>query len=397
MHHVSQSRATPGSQTSLREANRARVVRAVQQHGSLTQIELAGITGLSPASVSNIVTELADSGVLDTSPSIRSGRRARLVTLARSIGLVAGIDVGSRSMRVAVADTSLQVLATEHLPLAHDHRADMGLQRAAMLVGELVQSVGASGDELLAVGVGVPAPVDVDRGVVSSSALLRGWDGAAVTDMLDGMLHVPISIDNDANLGALAEARYGAAVGYDPVAYIRASHTIGGGIVIGGRILHGRSGSAGELGHIVVDVNGAVCRCGNRGCLETVAGSAAVLKMLSTSHGHLTLDDVVAKAIAGDTGCRRAIADTARHIGMAAATLCSLVDPQIVVIGGRLAEAGELFLSPLRAATEQHVLPSQAGPPVIALAEFGLEAELRGALVTALDRAYAFGALGVSS
>ncbi|WP_402463075.1 ROK family transcriptional regulator [Isoptericola aurantiacus] len=391
------TRETPGSQTSLREANRARIVNAVQQHGSLTQVELAGITGLSPASVSNIVKELTAAGVLDTSPSTRSGRRARLVTLARSLGLVGGVDFSARTLRVALADASLQIIASEELPLAPDHRADMGLHRAALLIQEMAASVGAEAGELLAVGVGVPAPVDVASGAVTSSGLLRGWDGAAVAAALTAALDVPVTVDNDANLGALAEARYGAGVGHDPVVYVRASHGLGGGIVLGGRVLHGRGGAAGEIGHVTIDENGPICRCGNRGCLETFVGATVLLGMLSASHGHLTLADVIARAHDGDPGCRRVLSDAGAHLGAAAANLANLVDPEVLVVGGRLADAGEILLGPLRAAVEQRTVPSEAGPPLVAVAEFGAEAELRGALAVALDHARAAGLLGVGA
>src|SRR5690606_1325703 len=115
---VSTRRATPGSQTSLREANRARIVDAVKRHGGLTQVELAGATGLSPATVSNIVKELSLSGVLNTTPSTRSGRRAQHVTLARALGLVAGVHFSTRHLRVALADVAHTVVAEHHLPLA---------------------------------------------------------------------------------------------------------------------------------------------------------------------------------------------------------------------------------------------------------------------------------------
>jgi predicted NBD/HSP70 family sugar kinase len=376
---VRTTQPTPGSQTSLREANRARVVGAVQQHGSLTQVELAGITGLSPASVSNIVKELTASGLLDTSPATRSGRRARMVTLARSLGIVAGVDVSSRGMRVALADASMQVLSTETLPLAADHRADMGLQRAAMLVQEMVESIDAGG-ELLAAAIGVPAPVDVATGRVSSAGLLRGWDGADIASVLGASLRVPVRVDNHANLGALAEARYGAGAGHDPVVYVRVAHGVSGGIVLG----------------VTIDENGLVCRCGNRGCLETVVGAPALLRALQGSHGHLTLGDVIALAIGGDAGCRRVLSDAGEHLGAAVATTCNLLDPEIVVVGGQLAAAGDLLLEPLRQAVAQRTIRSEAGPPAVALAEFGEEAEVRGALGTALDLAREIGALAVT-
>ncbi|WP_123309264.1 ROK family transcriptional regulator [Cellulomonas sp. PhB143] len=387
-------RVTPGSQTSLREANRARIVSAVQQRGSLTQVELAGTTGLSPATVSNIVKELSAAGVLHTAPSTRSGRRAQLVTLARSLGLVAGVHFGARSMRVALADASLRVISEERMPLAPDHRADVGLRRAAMLVEEMAASVEAGAGELLAVGIGVPAPVDVRTGTVSSAGLLRGWDGAEVGTELGATFGVPVGVDNDANLGALAEARLGAGAGYDPVVYLRVSHGVGGGIVLGGQLLRGRRGAAGEIGHVTIDENGPVCRCGNRGCLETFVGSHVLVGMLA-GRGHLTLADVIAGALAGDAGCRRVVYDAGQHLGVAAANLCNIVDPEVVVVGGQLAEAGELLLDPMRTALEQRTLPSAAGPPQVLATSLGAWAEARGALVVALDLARDRGTLGV--
>ncbi|WP_229737982.1 ROK family transcriptional regulator [Isoptericola cucumis] len=390
-------RVTPGSQTSLREANRARIVSAVQQRGSLTQIELAGVTGLSPATVSNIVKELTSAGVLHTAHSTRNGRRALKVTLARNLGLVAGVHFGTRSLRVAVADASMRVLADQHMPLAPDHRADTGLRRAALLVGEMLSAVDAAPDELLGVGVGVPAPVDVRTGRISTVGMLRGWDGVDVPQILEDHLGAPVHVDNEANLGALAEARHGAGVGHDAVAYLRVSHGIGGGIVLGDRVVHGRSGVAGEIGHVTIDENGPICRCGNRGCLETFAGAGVLLGMLSSSRGPLTLRDVIDRARDGDAGCRRVLFDAGQHLGVATASLCNIVDPEIVVVGGQLAEAGEILLGPMRTVVEQRTVPAAAGPVQVVAAALGATAEVRGALVVALDSARVGGALGVVS
>ncbi|WP_253181907.1 ROK family transcriptional regulator [Cellulosimicrobium cellulans] len=370
---------------------------AVQQRGSLTQIELAGVTGLSPATVSNIVKELTGAGVLHTSPSTRSGRRALQVTLARTLGLVAGVHFGTRSLRVALADASMRVLAEQRMPLAPDHRADTGLQRAAMLVEEMVASVDAAPGELLAVGVGVPAPVDVRSGRISTVGMMRGWDGVAVAEVLETELDAPVSVDNDANLGALAETRFGAAAGHDPVVYLRVSHGVGGGLVLGGRLVHGRGGVAGEIGHVTIDENGPICRCGNRGCLEMFVGANVLLGMLSGSRGHLTLRDVITRAQEGDPGCRRVLFDAGQHLGVAAANLCNLLDPEVVVVGGDLAEAGDILLAPLRTVLEQRTVPSASGPVTVVPSELGAAAEVRGALAVALDAARVSGALGVSA
>jgi predicted NBD/HSP70 family sugar kinase len=357
---VGTDRVTPGSQTSLREANRARIVSAVQQRGSLTQVELAGVTGLSPATVSNIVKELTAAGVLHTAPTSRSGRRAQQVTLARNLGLVAGMHFDTRSLRVALSDVAHRIVAEQRMPLPPDHRADAGLERAVLLLTEMVESVDASLQEVLAVGVGVPAPVDITTGLVSTVGILRGWDGVVVPEVLEQRLGIPVYVDNDVNLGALAEVRLGAARGRRDVVYLRVSYGVGGGL-----------GIAGEVGHLTMDDDGPLCRCGNRGCLETYIGGPALLAMLQPSHGHLTLRDMITRAESGDPVCRRVIADAGTQLGRAAANVCNLFDPELVVVGGQLAEAGALLLDPLRTVLAQRVVPSTAGPVDVVAGELG--------------------------
>ncbi|HWK92697.1 MAG TPA: ROK family transcriptional regulator [Luteimicrobium sp.] len=380
-------RATPGSQASLRESNRARLVEAVKHHGGLTQVELAGATGLSPASVSNIVKELVAAGVLATSTTTRSGRRAQYVTLARTVGLVAGVHFGTRHLHVAVADATGLVLADQRMPLAADHRADAGLDRLALLLADMVDSLDASLEELLAVGLGIPAPFDSETGQVTSPGMLRGWGGVDVAQVMSRRIATPVFVDNDANLGALAELRQGAARGAQNAVYVSVSHRIGAGLVLGGEVYRGAIGTAGEIGHVTIDENGPICRCGNRGCLETFAGAHHLLEMLRGSHGALTLRDVIRLALDDDAGCRRVISDAGRHIGVALANLCNLLNPQRVVIGGELATAGELLLGPVRDAVARCALPSTAEAVEIVPSELGSEAELRGAVALAIDHA----------
>lgn len=374
-----------GSQTSLREANRARIVRAVQQRGSITQIELAGVTGLSAATVSNIVKELTAAGVLQTSPTSRSGRRAQEVSLARDLGLVAGVHVGERQMRVALADVTHRVVAEQRLPLPPGHRGDSGLDRAALLVEELVESVGAPITELRGVGVGLPAPVDVRTGRTSAARILPGWAGVDVPQVLGERLGAPVLVDNDANLGALAETRFGSGRGRAVVVYVRLAHGVGLGLVVDGRVVHGRRGAAGELGHVLDVEGGPECVCGLRGCLETSIGSAALAARLATTHGHLALRDIVGRALAGDAACGRVVGDAGRRLGRALATVVTLLDPDVVVVDGELAEAGEAMLGPLRAEITERSLPADAGPVPVEVSTLGGAALVRGALVLALD------------
>ena len=378
-------RVPPGSQTSLREANRARIIDAVQQRGAITQVELVGVTGLSAATISNIVKELTAAGVLNTAPTSRSGRRAQMVSLARNLGLVAGVHFAERSLRAVLADVTQRVVAEQRLPLPPDHRADSGLDRVALLIEEMVDSLGASMTEVLAVGVGIPAPVDATSGMVSASGVLRGWDWVPVPQVLGERLGVPVRVENDANLGALAEHRIGAAIGTRNLVYLRASYGIGLGLVVDGRLVHGRSGAAGELGHVVVDPDGAPCRCGKRGCLETAAGAGALLSAVQAERGHLTLRDVVTQALDGDAALGVALATLGRTLGRHLALVTTLLDPEMVVIGGELARAGDLLLGPLREAMDAAALHGTAGPVPVAAAALGEQAEARGAVALAVE------------
>jgi predicted NBD/HSP70 family sugar kinase len=384
---VSITRATPGSQTSLREANRARIVDAVKKHGGLTQVELAGATGLSPATVSNIVKELTGAGVLHTTPSTRSGRRAQHVTLARALGIVAGVHFSTRHLRIALADVTNTVVAEHNMPLAKDHRADNELDKATRLIADMLESVEATMDEILAVGIAIPAPVDTATGEISRSGLMRGWDGISIADLMHRRIKRPVFVDNESNLGALAEFRLGAARGRENVVYLRVGQGIGAGLVLNGGVFRGFSNSAGEFGHMTIDEHGPLCRCGNRGCLEAIAGGPAILESLLDSTGPLKLTDVIVRAISGDPHCIRAIADAGRHIGIAAANICNLLAPERIVVGGELARAGELLLGPLRHSLERSVVMGTDKVADIVQSQLGERAELTGALLFAIDRA----------
>ncbi|MEN5075568.1 ROK family transcriptional regulator [Isoptericola cucumis] len=373
-----------GSQSSLREANRARVVDAVKRHGGLTQVELTGATGLSPATVSTIVKELVAAELVEVRSTVRSGRRAQLVTLAHRVGLVAGVLVGSRHLSVVVADVSHEVLAEQVLPLPAEHRADTSLDRAALLVVDLVERVGADLGEVLGIGVGLPAPVDASTGQVTVRGILRGWDGVPVAQVLSKRLARPVYVDNDANLGALAESTVGAARDVHDALYVRAGHGVGAGIVLGGRVHRGAAGTAGEIGHVQVDPAGNICSCGSRGCLDTVVGDRALLEPLRSSHGRLTLRDVVRLANDGDPGCREIVADAGTVIGGVVAGLATSLNPQRVVVGGVLAGTGEVFLDPLREALRRRTLLQQVAPLEVVPAQLGTRAELEGAVALAL-------------
>ncbi|KPC91100.1 ROK family transcriptional regulator [Streptomyces albus] len=377
---------TPGSQSSLHRANLERVVRAVRMAGSLTQAEIARTTGLSAATVSNIVRELKDAGTVEVTPTSSGGRRARAVSLSADAGIVVGVDFGHSHLRVAVGNLAHTVLAEEAEPIDVDASADQGLDRAEHLVRHLVEKSGISPSKIIGVGLGVPGPIDMETGVLGSTAILPGWVGTNPRDELAGRLGVPVYVDNDANLGALGEQVWGAGHGARDLAYIKVASGVGAGLVINGQIYRGPGGTAGEIGHITLDESGPVCRCGNRGCLETFTAARYVLPLLHSSHGtDLTMTRVVQLAAEGDPGCRRVLADIGRHIGSGVASLCNLLNPSRVVLGGDLADAGDLVLDPVRDSVARYAIPSAARRLTVLPGELDTRAEVLGALALVLD------------
>ncbi len=374
---------SPGSTASLRPANQRRVVDVLRGRADdpVTQAELARVTGLASGTISNIVRELTAAGLIETEPG--SGRRGTVVRLSRSAGLVVGIDVGHSHLSVAVADLSGQPLVEKRRRLAHDHRYNEGLDLADTLLDEALAEAGHSWDEVRSVGMGLPAPISDD--VVRSSAILPGWVGINAEGVSQERFKRPVHIDNDANLGALAEHLIGAARGEDQVVYVKVSSGVGAGLIVDGKILHGARGTAGEIGHLTIDEQGPVCRCGSRGCLEAYAATDRIAEMMAAQLPDATIDDVFESARSGNVAASRLLEDAGMHLGWGLATVVNLLNPGVVVVGGDLARAGEPLLEAIRMGLRRHVLADAAGTPVV-LSELGDRASMLGAVLLAAER-----------
>ncbi|MGZ4198713.1 MAG: ROK family transcriptional regulator [Thermoleophilia bacterium] len=392
------SPARTGSLTSLRELNRLRVLETVRERGAVSRADIARQTGLARSTVSSLVSDLNRSGLVvengngRDAASSRGGRPPVLLTLNPGAGAVLGIHFDHRFVRVALAELDHRIVAEEGRELDVDHDAGACMDVATDLANEVVKRSGIDRDRVLGAGVAVSGPIDQETGTLGSTTIMPGWVGLDVAGELEGRLGLPVHIDNDANLGALAESVLGAGRDASEMVYLMLSSGIGGGLVIGGRLHRGARGTAGEIGHVMVNEQGPVCRCGNRGCLETYAGAGAVLELLRPSHGDdLTVEDLVALAQDGDPACRRVIADAGRIVGQVVAALCNQLNPARVVVGGRLAEAGELLLAPMRESVRRYAIPAATDEAQVVRGALGERAELLGALILVIgksDRAF---------
>jgi predicted NBD/HSP70 family sugar kinase/biotin operon repressor len=374
-----------GSPSALRDANRRRLVDVLRLEGAASQAELARRTGLSRGTVFNIVRELEESGLVSLTESVAGGRRSLEVSFSRQAGLAVGLDLDHIHLRVAIADLNHRILDEVMVDVDEHASADTTIAVAAELIESLLHRLDANHADVIGVGLGLPAPIDPASGLVGSSAILPGWIGVPAAEAVQYRLGMPVAVDNDANLGALAEVTWGAARGGRDVVYLKLGSGVGAGLVLAGEVYRGAAGTAGEIGHTTVDEQGSVCRCGNRGCLETFVGAEALVSLLRATHGRdLTIARVIEMAQGGDKGAQRVITDAGRAIGVAVANLCNVLAPETVVIGGELAAAGDLLLTPLREVVRRHAIRAAADVAQIVPAALGDRAEAMGAIALVL-------------
>jgi predicted NBD/HSP70 family sugar kinase len=378
-----------GSLESLRRLNRLRVIHALRDEGQISRADIARRTGLSRSTVSSLVSDLQADGLVVERPEpgfahgSQGGRPPILLAFDASAGAAVGVDFGHSHLRVAVSDLASTILADRCEPLDTDHDAQAGLDMAAELVTEALEDAGVAREAVIGAGMGLPGPVHQREGKVGSSAILPGWIGMTAARELQHRLGIPVMVDNDANLGALAEAAFGAARDAGDMIYLKVSSGIGAGLILNGRLYRGSAGLAGELGHVLVDPDGIVCRCGNRGCLETIAATGALVDLLRRSHGDdLTVAAMLESARVGDAG---------RALGRVVATLLNVLNPEMIVVGGELASAGDLLLDGVRESIGRAALPETSRGAQVVTGVLGERAHLLGALalvVSESDRAF---------
>jgi predicted NBD/HSP70 family sugar kinase len=371
----------------LREVGRLRVLEALHATPRRSRPELVRVTGLSRATVSSLVADLIAVGLVteeepdtDDPEPRRTGRPAQSLSLVPTAGYAIGADIGHQHVRVNLCDLFGTVLWEHWVAKDVDRAPEETLDLVAVLVGRALQETGVARSRVLGIGAGIASPVEKGSGELGAEGIMPGWVGLHLTDELKRRTALPVRVTNDANAGALAELMYGAGRQIGDMVYVRLSAGIGAGIVSNGQLLLGARGLAGEIGHLPLIADGLICRCGNRGCLETVASPVAIARLLTQSWGRPVAARELPMLIKQrNTGALRAVRDAGDAVGRALSTLVTLLNPRLIVVGGDLAGAGEDLLEPLRAGVRRHTLPSAARGVEIVTGGLGDGAEVRGA------------------
>lgn len=378
----------PGSQSALRRENVRRVVGVLGTKGPSTQAQVSRATGLSAGTVSSIVRDLEETGRVTLTPTTSSGRRALSIHLVDTGRVAVGIDIGRRHVRVIVATPGHQILADLQRPLPLGHDAALGISEACGLMAEALEFAHRDERQVLGAGVGIPGPFDPETGRIGSGAILPEWIGIDLGTRLSEALGVPVHVNNDANLGALAHLGWADALPGSDFVFVKIGTGIGTGLVLDGSLYLGNRGLAGEIGHTIVVEQGLVCRCGNRGCLETVASTSAMLRALAaTPHPPTTTDELVSAALEGDIVTRRVVEDAGLSIGKVLGQMASLVNPATILLGGPLSDLGDLLLDPVMRGIQRHTVPDIADTTQVRISSLRDRAEALGAAVSVLTAA----------
>jgi predicted NBD/HSP70 family sugar kinase len=376
----------PGSQSALRLSNQQRIIRTLLDLGPLTQAELSRQTGLSTATVSNIVRALLVRELVTTAPVTSSGRRAVAVSVAGTGAVAVGIDFGRRHTRVVVASLGYELIAEEAIETDLAEKGRDRLDAAATLLTRTLAGAGRPRTSVLGVGVGIPGSIDLRTGTTAETAILPEWDGITERSIA-ARLQLPTYLDNDANLGALAEVTWGPHTGTANLVFVKIATGIGAGLILNGTQHRGSIGVTGELGHTPIHEHGVLCRCGNRGCLETVASTSMMLELLRPSlTPSATTADIVRNGLAGDRPTLRVIDDAGFAVGRSLATIANVVNPETFIIGGPLAGLGELLLAPIRHGFQRYVLQVVGESTTIVMSSLGDKAEALGAASLVLQQ-----------
>jgi glucokinase len=313
----------------------------------------------------------------------------------------AALDLGGTKILVLIAGTAGDVLASERVPTEADEGPDAVIDRMVEALRTASREAGSNLEEIAAVGVSAPGPIDLEAGIVTSPPNLPGWHNVPLAAILRERLGRPVVLENDANCAALGEHGFGAGRGYRHMIYITISTGIGGGIIIDNRLYAGASGAAGEVGHIGVQPDGPTCAAGHPGCLEAFAAGSGIAAraaemieagllprtaLLASQAPPLSAEDVFQAGQQGEAEAAALIERAGHYFGIGLASLINIFNPQAIVIGGGLTNIGEAILGPAMETARERSFAQSFSDVTIIRSALGDRAAALGAIAIARSR-----------
>ncbi len=402
-----------GKDTANLSTTAGRIFKIIRDHGPLYGNDIVRRTGLAKSTVSAYLDRLLSVGLLRE--EIPEGGKRRRLKVAESAGYVVGIALGQTRLNVALCDLEAEPIDSVGGPVNLLRESpEQVLGRAVEYARELEERAGLGPQALFGVGIGLPSPVDYANGVPVNPPVMPGWDRYPVASFFAQEFTCPVFVDNDVNVMALAERDKGAASGIvgrgGSFILVKAGTGIGAGIVIDGELYRGAKGAAGDIGHIGIDGDGTLCPCGNRGCLEAVAGGRALMARAEAAAregrspflaqalaaGSALGPALVARgAASGDEECIGLVISSGSAIGDILAKLVNFFNPSLIVVSGGLVELGERFIASMRESIYRRSTPLAAADLVVKKSALVEEGGTTGAAVLVLDEVFSHRNVGL--
>jgi predicted NBD/HSP70 family sugar kinase len=377
----------------MRAQNSSLLLKVIWRERHISRADIARSTGLSPSTVSAIVAGLQQAGLVrETGAGLsRGGRRPTMIGFCDDVFTLVGVEIGSSHVTVVLTDLRADVRVARFAPLAARTEPDRALATVRAFIDDGLAELGVSRAQVIGIGVGLPGPVRPDA-PGRLTQMVPAWRDHDVLDFLSHAYGLPVFVENDANLGALAEQWWGAGRNGKDLTYIKIGTSIGSGHVINGELYRGAGGTAGEIGHLPIDPAGPRCPCGLTGCLTTFIGSETLVARardeVAPSFGPVAgVTDLVRAVRAGDPGARRIVHDVGGHLAIAVASLMNVLNPAVVVLGGEITGVGDLLLAPVRAAVRARSLATTYDDTAIITSNLGDKAIAVGAATMVLRAA----------
>ncbi len=386
-----------GDQTLLRKVNLSAVLNNLRQYTSISRTDLAELTGLNKATITRLVRDLLEHGLVKEvgTRSSAIGSPSILLGLNPNAGYIIGLRLDVDCTLVILTDFAAKTIWHNEENHQPDDSQELIKSNILELINAAIDHVPDKERPILGLGLSLPGLVDEDKGKLLFAPNL-GWHDVDMRGWLSEYYKFPIYADNDANLAALGETYFGAGRDCDYVLYVNITYGVGAGIVLGQEILAGKNGVAGEVGHMTVDPNGPLCKCGNQGCWETFISTPAIFRRIReliedgnttslsdnemTDFSHLSIPKVVTAAEDGDEVANQVLHETAMNIGLGLASLINILNPNRVILGGYLRPAYPLMMSDIVETVSSRALKWSRDDTDIVIAHHGYEAALRGAI-----------------
>ncbi|MCX7919294.1 MAG: ROK family protein [bacterium] len=382
------------------------ILNLIRKRGPLSRTDIFKTTNIRITTITDIVKELIDTGMVIEvgSKASTGGRKPILLSINPDAGYIIGVDIRATIIRGIATDLKSQIIAQQSRDILQQSSGEAILGDTKEVIRSLLQSV-PDRKKLFGIGVSIAAMINSVAGEVVYAANIPGWHHLPIKQLLEQEFQIPVYVEATARAAALGERAFGCGQGIDDMIFYHIGMGIGAGIISHGKLYRGADEFAGEIGHTVIDEFGPACRCGNFGCLEALASAKAIRdhalaaiekgvesvlpELVENDYSKITAETVSKGAEKGDKLCRRILQEAGAHLGIGAANLINILNPKLLIVGGGLSKAGEFIMEPLLRTLQERSLAVSAKSVKVVPSMLGDNAAPLGATTLVLKQIFA--------